>query len=182
MKPAVFLDRDGVITSYGDHIYKIEDFHFIDGSSEAIRMINESGLLAVVITNQAGIARGLFTEKQMNKFNEYMLDSLAAEGAHIDSIYFCPHHPTIGDNPELTKSCFCRKPKPGMIFQAKTDFDIYLGSSWLVGDSYSDIGAGRSAGCKTILVESGIKERGEIQPDFKAKNLYEAVTEVILKR
>jgi D-glycero-D-manno-heptose 1,7-bisphosphate phosphatase len=182
MRRAIFLDRDGVVNKYEDHLYKPEDFELLSGSPEAIGLINNSDFLSIIVTNQAGIARGIYSEEQMYALNKHMTRLLHEKGVHVDALYFCPHHPKIGNNPYYTKECDCRKPKPGMLLQAKKDLEIDLKNSWMIGDSYSDVHAGISAGCKTILLGERINdERTKYDPDFRCTDLYHAICEVILK-
>ena len=152
---AVFLDRDGTINKYVGFLRNIDDFELIDGVAEAIKKINESGYLCIVVTNQPVIARGELTYDQLNEIHRKMETLLGYEGAYIDALYFCPHHPHSGfegEIKELKIDCECRKPKPGMLFKAAEDFNIDLHSSFMVGDSKNDILAGKSAGCMTVLI------------------------------
>lgn len=152
---AVFLDRDGTINKYVGFLKDIDDFELIDGTADAIRMINESGYLAVVVTNQPVIARGEVTLEELHNIHDKMETLLGYEGAYLDGIYFCPHHPHKGykgEVPELKRDCNCRKPKAGMLLQAAKDFNIDLSQSWMIGDSENDVKAGMAAGCKTGLL------------------------------
>lgn len=152
---AVFLDRDGTINRYVGFLKDIDNFELIDGVSEAIRLINRLGYLAIVVTNQPVIARGEVSETYLDEIHRKMETLLGEEGAYIDAIYYCPHHPDSGYDGEVKKlkiNCDCRKPKPGMLIQAAKDFNINLKESWMIGDSKSDIMAGSSAGCKTALI------------------------------
>jgi len=152
---AVFLDRDGTINKYVGFLRKIDEFELIDGVSEAIKRINESGYLAIVVTNQPIIARGEVTFQDLEQIHNKMETLLGKDGAYVDAIYYCPHHPHggyEGEIPELKFDCECRKPKPGMILKAAADFNIDLSQSWMVGDSENDMNAGINAGCKTALV------------------------------
>lgn len=152
---AVFLDRDGTINKYVGFLRNIDDFELIPGVVEAIRKINLSGHLAIVVTNQPVIARGEITFAALQEIHNKMETLLGQQGAFIDKIYFCPHHPHKGykgEIPKLKKICDCRKPKPGMILQAVKDLNIDLNQSWMVGDGENDIKAGKSAGCKTVLI------------------------------
>lgn len=152
---AVFLDRDGVINKYVGFLTDINDFELIDGAADAIKLINNSGYLAIVVTNQPVIARGEVTYDELEQIHNKMETLLGKEGAYVDAIYFCPHHPHKGyegEIPELKIECDCRKPKPGMLLHATEDFNIDLKESWMVGDSETDIEAGQNAGCRTFLV------------------------------
>lgn len=152
---AVFLDRDGVINKYVGFLRDINDFELIDGVAEAIKKINVSGYLCIVVTNQPVIARGEITWDALQTIHNKMETLLGHEGAYVDGIYICPHHPHkgyVGEVTDLKIDCDCRKPKPGMLMEAAKDLNISLSDSWIVGDSENDMKAGRSAGCKTILV------------------------------
>lgn len=151
---AVFLDRDGVINEEINYLYKPEDLRFIPSAIEAIKTLNTNNFLTVVVTNQAGVARGYFSEEDVRNLHRYMQDQLNLEDAHIDSFYYCPHHPSEGLGDYLLNCC-CRKPKPGLLHQAETDFGLELKSSYLIGDKYSDVLAGQQVGCKVVLVKTG---------------------------
>lgn len=159
---AIFLDRDGTINKYVGFLRNIDDFELLPGAAEAIRKINESGNLAIVITNQPVIARGEVTWEQMKEIHNKMETLLGKEGAYLDSIYFCPHHPDKGFEGEISElkiDCDCRKPKPGLFFRAAKDFNIDLSESWMVGDGKNDVLAGKNAGCKTALI--GLEDFGQ---------------------
>lgn len=152
---AVFLDRDGTINKYVGFLRDIDQFELIDGVAEAIKKINNSGYLAIVVTNQPVIARGEVTFGELEEIHNKMETLLGLEGAYLDAIYFCPHHPHKGyegEVPELKFDCDCRKPKPGMLLQAAKDFNIDLSQSYMVGDSESDVLAGENAGCMGIML------------------------------
>ena len=152
---AVFLDRDGTINKYVGFLRKIDQFELLPGVAEAIRKINASGYLCIVATNQPVIARGEVTVPELEEIHMKMETLLGFEGAYIDGLYYCPHHPHkgyAGEVPELKIECSCRKPKPGMLLKAAEDFNIDLGKSWMVGDGENDILAGRNAGCRTALI------------------------------
>jgi D,D-heptose 1,7-bisphosphate phosphatase len=154
---AVFLDRDGTINKYVGFLRKIDDFELIPGVAEAIRRINESGYLAIVVTNQPVIARGEVTVPELQLIHNKMETLLGAEGAYLDAIYYCPHHPHKGyegEVPELKIDCDCRKPKPGLLLRAAEVFNISLEDSWMIGDGENDIKAGKAAGCRTALIGS----------------------------
>jgi D-glycero-D-manno-heptose 1,7-bisphosphate phosphatase len=159
---AIFLDRDGTINKYVGFLRNIDDFELLPVAAEAIRKINESGNLAIVITNQPVIARGEVTWEQMKEIHNKMETLLGKEGAYLDSIYFCPHHPDKGFEGEISElkiDCDCRKPKPGLFFRAAKDFNIDLSESWMVGDGKNDVLAGKNAGCKTALI--GLEDFGQ---------------------
>lgn len=149
MNKAAFFDRDGTINVNTGHLYEPEKLVFIESMPELIRRYNTEGFKVIVVTNQAGIAKGLYTEEDMHHLHDYMNNQLMKRwGAHIDAFYFCPHHP------DYTGECNCRKPKPGMILQAIKDFDIDVGQSVLYGDKPSDIAAGEACGIRSVLVKN----------------------------
>lgn len=153
---AVFLDRDGTINKYVGFLTKPEQFELIEGAAEAIGKINKSGYLAIVVTNQPVIARGDCTWEELQQIHDKMETELGKEGAFVDAIYICPHHPDKGfegERPEYKFDCNCRKPKPGLLIQAAKDFNIDLSQSIMIGDSERDIEAGEAAGCKAILIK-----------------------------
>ena len=140
MNKAAFFDRDGTINVEKNYLYKVEDFEFIEGIPELIKKYNDEGYIVIVVTNQAGIARGYYTEEDMNILHRYINEQLAKIGAHIDAFYFCPHHP------DITGECNCRKPKTGMLEKAIKDWDIDVSQSILYGDKPWDIVAGKKCG------------------------------------
>jgi len=154
---AIFLDRDGTINKYVGFLRNIDDFELIEGVAEAIKLINQSGYLAIVVTNQPVIARGEVSWEELNEIHEKMATLLGKEGAYVDGIYICPHHPDKGfegERPEYKIDCDCRKPKPGLLLQAAKDFNIELSESYMIGDSHRDVEAGENAGVKkSIRVE-----------------------------
>ena len=152
---AIFLDRDGTINKYVGFLRDIEEFELIDGVTEAIKLINASGYLCIVVTNQPVIARGEVTVPELTEIHNKMETLLGQQGAYIDSLYYCPHHPHKGYEGEIRAlkiDCECRKPKPGMLLKAAEDFNIDLQSSWMIGDGENDVLAGENAGCKTVLL------------------------------
>lgn len=175
---AVFLDRDGTINKYVGFLRNIDDFELLPGVGEAIKKINESGYLAIVVTNQPVIARGEVTVPELDQIHMKMETLLGHTGAYIDGLYYCPHHPDSGFDGEVKKlkiDCECRKPKPGMLIKASKDFNISLENSWMVGDGNNDIKAGKAAGCKTVLVG---KSNGD-KPDMIVDSLKTAVKKII---
>lgn len=155
---AIFLDRDGTINKYIGFLRKTEEFELLSDAAEAIKRINSSGYLAVVVTNQPVIARGEVTWDGLQEIHNKMETLLGKEGAYLDGIYFCPHHPHKGyegEAPELKFDCDCRKPKPGLLLKAAQDLNIDLEKSWMIGDSDSDVAAGEAARCKSIKIEEG---------------------------
>lgn len=174
---AVFLDRDGTINKFVGFLRNINDFELLPGVAEAIRKINLSGYLTIVVTNQPVIARGEVTCSELQEVHKKMETLLGQQGAYIDHIYFCPHHPHKGyegEIPELKIDCACRKPKPGMLLKATEDYNIDLSESWMIGDSENDIKAGQTAGCKTVLI--GSEEYGQ---DVTAGNLLKAIESIL---
>ena len=161
---AIFLDRDGTINKYVGFLRNINQFELINGVAKAIKKINESGYLAIVVTNQPVIARGEVSYSELDDIHKKMETLLGLEGAYVDGIYFCPHHPHKGYPGEIEKLkvvCDCRKPKPGMLLKAAERFNINLEESYMVGDGENDISAGINAGCKTVLLTSDEKTFGE---------------------
>jgi len=154
-KIAVFLDRDGVINEDTGYVSCVDDFHFIDGTIEALQILKKKGYALVVVTNQSGIARGLFSEDDFMNLTEWMDWSLADRDVDLDGIYFCPHHPTEGQAP-YKQECNCRKPAPGMLLDAAEALQIDLSQSYMVGDKPGDLKAAQSAGVPhKILVKTG---------------------------
>jgi len=159
MKIAVFLDRDGTLNVEKGYIRDVAEIELIPGAAQAVRRLNDSGLLCILTTNQTGAARGYYTIEHIHALNRRVSDLLSAEaGARLDAVYYCPHYDG-GTVPEYTGACDCRKPAPGMIYQAKKDFpDIDLKNSFVVGDKATDITFARNAGCRGILVMTGYGE------------------------
>jgi D-glycero-D-manno-heptose 1,7-bisphosphate phosphatase len=151
LKPAVFLDRDGTLNVEKEYLHRIEDWEWIPGAVEAIRKINRMGWLAIVVTNQAGVARGYYAEGDVRALHGKVDNMLAAEGAHIDGYYYCPHHAEYGE----TRNCACRKPAPGMLLAAQRDFGIDLSHSYMIGDKALDVEAALRAGVTPVLVMTG---------------------------
>lgn len=179
---AVFLDRDGTINIYKGFLRKIEDFELIPGVAEAIKKINASGYLAIVVTNQPVIARGEVTWDELEEIHNKMETELGKFGAYLDGIYFCPHHPHKGyegEVPEFKIECSCRKPKPGMLLKASEDFNIDLSQSYMIGDGAHDVKAGVAAGCKTVLINGkGTDSKTE---DFGQMDTLASVAELVEK-
>lgn len=168
LKPAVFLDRDGVLTKEKGYICTIDELEVFSYAYECVQQIKNKGYYAIVVTNQSGIARGLFTEADLQKMHLYLKQETG-----VDAIYYCPHHPE-GTIQEYRKICYCRKPATGMIKQACKDYRIDLDRSFMVGDRAGDIITGQGAGLKTILLESGYgleQLEAHIKPDYIFKNL-----------
>ena len=171
---AIFLDRDGTINKYVGFLRNINEFELLDGAADAIKKINASGYLAIVITNQPVIARGEVSFEELERIHNKMETLLGKKGAYLDAIYFCPHHPHKGyegERPELKFDCDCRKPKPGMLLKAAQDFNIDLAQSWMIGDGENDIRAGQNAGCQTAFI--GNESYGQTVTVSSLKNFVE---------
>jgi D-glycero-D-manno-heptose 1,7-bisphosphate phosphatase len=185
MNRAVFIDRDGTISEEVGYINHVSRFRLFPYSAAALKQLHDNGYLAIVITNQAGVARGYFSEEMVQAIHKQMTKDLESSGARLDAIYYCAHHPTVGE-PPYQLDCDCRKPKPGLLLRAARDYDIDLANSWMVGDRYSDIELAANAGVKSALVLSGYG-RGEwehrrdnwtTQPDLVAEDLLAAVNQI----
>lgn len=162
-RPAVFLDRDGtLIVREREFLTDPAEVRLIAGAAEAVKRLREAGYLVFVATNQSAVARGLVTERTLAAIHARMCALLEAEGASLDAIYSCPHHPS-GERELYRVECECRKPKAGMLRQAAEEWSVDLARSWMVGDSTRDIEAGRAVGARTILVRTG--EGGKVDPD-----------------
>lgn len=185
---AVFIDRDGTLTEEVGYVNHPKRLRLLPRSAEAIRRLNRARLKAVMVTNQTGVARGYFSEEILQAVNESLVGQLKAEGAYLDGLYVCKHHPTIGE-PPYRAVCDCRKPKPGLLRRAAADLGLDLSRSWTVGDKISDILAGQRAGTGSILVLTGYglgeweyrRSLWRTQPDHVAEDLLAAV-EWILTR
>jgi D-glycero-D-manno-heptose 1,7-bisphosphate phosphatase len=183
---AVFMDRDGTISEEVGYVNHPSRYRVFPYSAEAVRRLNEAGWLAILVTNQAGVARGYFTEDVITAVHNVLSQELEKQGARLDAIYYCAHHPTVGDEP-YRFDCNCRKPKPGLIERATKEFDIDPAQSWMIGDRYSDIELARNAHLRSAFVLSGYG-RGEWeyqraawkhQPDMVAEDLLEAVQKIV---
>ena len=179
---AIFLDRDGTLNEEDGYIASAERFRLYSFAAEALRLINQSDLKAIVLTNQSGVARDYFTETALIEIHELMLETLRLQGARIDAIYYCAHHPDYG-SPPYRLDCDCRKPKPGLAERAARDFNLDLNRCYAIGDRYRDIESGHAVGARGILVMTGYgreeyatHRRGWLrQPDYVAGNLLDAV-------
>lgn len=186
---AVFLDRDGTLNEEVGYLDSAGKLQMIPEAFEAVRRINESGMKAVVVTNQAGVAKGLFSEKFVRDVNDRIQGLFIEYGAQIDRFYYCPHHPSEGADP-YRKICDCRKPEPGLLQQAAQDLDIDLPHSYMIGDHLRDIETAHRVDAKGILVTTGHGAdqlmTSEItaanQPDYVAKNILEAVDWILKDR
>jgi D-glycero-D-manno-heptose 1,7-bisphosphate phosphatase len=186
---AVFMDRDGTICEEVGYLDSIERFRLIPRSGPAIRLFNDQGFKAVVVTNQSGVGRGYFSEVRLQELHAELSRQLREEGAFLDGIYYCPHHPTEGQEP-YRKICDCRKPAAGLLMKAAGDLGLDLALSYAVGDRIADLECGQRVGAKGVLVLSGYgkeelesqKERWGTPPSFIAADLYEAVRWIIRNR
>ena len=183
---AVFIDRDGTISEEVGYVNHVSRYRVFPFAAEAIRTLNRAGWLAVLVTNQAGVARGYFAEELIGEVHGVLAAALKLGGARLDAVYYCPHHPTVGE-PPYRLDCDCRKPRPGLIRRAAEELDIDLRQSWMVGDRYSDTELARNAGVRAAFVLTGYG-RGEYEhqsqawkhrPDLVAENLLEAVRKII---
>ena len=176
---AIFLDRDGTINTEVDYLSTVKNLRLIKNTAKAIRILNQNRIKVIIVTNQSGISRGLFSIDDLDNIHNELKRKLRRRGAYIDAIYYCPHHPD--------EECSCRKPKNGMFKLAAKDFDLKLNKCYIIGDKLTDIKAAHNIYAKGILVRTGYgkseqnKLRGEadIMPDHIAENLYEAVKWII---
>jgi D,D-heptose 1,7-bisphosphate phosphatase len=171
---AVFLDRDDTIIRDRVYLSDPDGIEILPGAAEGIRLLNEAGVPAILVTNQSGIARGLFDEARLAEIHERLLALLEARGARIDAIYYCPHHPE-GKIPELTRVCECRKPAPGLLLKAARDFGLDIRTCFMIGDKPEDVLTIRGVGGRGVLVDAGKPVRGDVEPDFVAQDLVQAV-------
>lgn len=182
VRPAVFIDRDGTLTEEVGYVNHPRRLHLLPRSVEAIRRLNAAGVAAVVTTNQAGVARGYFSEDVLHAVNAEMVAQLKREGAHLDGVYVCPHHPTEGE-PPFRADCDCRKPKPGMLLRAAAELSLDLTASAVVGDRPSDLVVARAVGARGILVLTGYglgeweyrRASLSVAPHHVADDLFDAV-------
>jgi D-glycero-D-manno-heptose 1,7-bisphosphate phosphatase len=182
----VFLDRDGTISEEVGYINHPSRLQVYPWAAAAIRLLKESGLKVFVVTNQAGVARGYFKEELVLEVHQRLRDEMAQAGAFFDAIYYCPHHPSVGE-PPYRQDCSCRKPKTGMLERAVDEFDIDLTRSFVVGDRYGDIELAHNAGAHSVFLLSGYglgeyeyqRQNWKLQPDWIAKDLLEA-SQIIL--
>lgn len=185
-RPAVFMDRDGTLSHEVGYVNHVSRFRLYPWAVDAVRLANRSGFLAVVVTNQAGVARGYFPESVIHEVHASLAASMAAGDARLDGIYFCPHHPSAGE-PPYRMDCDCRKPKPGLVERAVADLDIDLRRSYVIGDRLGDLELAWRVGARGGLVKSGYG-LGELtyhaptwprQPDLVAENVLEAVERIV---
>ena len=182
---AVFLDRDGTICEEVGYIDSIERLRLIPGSVAAIKVLNDWGFKVVMVTNQSGVARGFFPERLLEELHAKLSRKLREEGAYLDGIYYCPHHPSEGSAPYV-QVCACRKPAPGLLLRAAQDLDLDLSASYMIGDHFSDVECAQGVGAQGILLLTGHgskaiaqKENWARPPSFIASDLFEAVNWIV---
>lgn len=176
---AVFIDRDGTLNVEKNYLFKKEDFEFTENAPKGIKLLNDNGFKVIVITNQAGVARGYYSESDVIELHKYIDEKLKDYDAKIDAYYYCPHHPIHGIG-DYKINCNCRKPSTGMLDKAIKEFQIDRRASWMIGDKKTDIFAGAKAKLETILVRTGYGNREVIDNEICMKNsLYEAVKYII---
>ena len=188
LRPAVFLDRDGTVNEQMGYINHISRFHLLPEAGRGIKLLNDHKIPVVVVSNQSGLARGYFPKELLNQVHEKMDRLLAQEGAHIDGLYYCPHHPEAKEM-QYRIDCNCRKPKTGMLLQAADEMNLDLSLSFVVGDRWSDIKCADRAGCSSVLVLTGygrgdyeyIGPDQDIQPSHVAENLFDSVKWILTK-
>ena len=163
MMPAVFLDRDGTLIEEVGYLDRLDRLHVFPYTTEALRLLARSGFKLVIITNQAGVARGFFDESFVQLTNQHLVDRFGEAGVVVDGVYYCPHHPD-GTVERYRVSCECRKPKPGMLRAAERDLGIDLSRSWVVGDRWLDVELAGSVGARSILVRTGYGETEASRP------------------
>ena len=187
-RPALFMDRDGTVSEEVGYVNHPSRFRVFPYSADAIKLLNDNGWLAIVVTNQAGVARGYFAEDVIIQIHDQLRHDLETASAKLDAIYYCAHHPSVGE-PPYRLDCDCRKPKTGLIDRAAKDFEIDLERSWMVGDRYGDIELARNAGLHSAFVLSGYG-RGEweyqrsawkLEPEVVAETLLD-VAKIIIER
>lgn len=174
MRPAVFFDRDGTLNEEVGYAGRPEEFHIYPWASEAVRQVNDAGWAAVLITNQAGVARGYYSEAEVNVLHQLLQEHLRKAGARLDAIYYCPHHPQ-GDVPGYGGVCECRKPAPGMLRDGERDLGVELSASWVIGDRWLDIGCAHAAGARGALVRTGYGEQAMQTPEDGVRADYVAL-------
>lgn len=167
---AIFLDRDGTINVDKDYLYEVEKFEFVEGALEGLKLLYNLGYILIVVTNQAGIARGYYTEEDLKKVNDFMKEKLLENGIKISKCYFCPHHKDKGIG-KYKIDCECRKPKPKMLLDGIKEFNIDPKQSYMIGDKLSDVYAGLNAGVKSVMVETGKEITEEIKKEVSEKNV-----------
>jgi D-glycero-D-manno-heptose 1,7-bisphosphate phosphatase len=186
VKPAIFMDRDGTLSHEVGYVNHVSRFRLYPWSVDAVRLINHAGWLAVVVTNQAGVARGYFPESVIHEVHGVLGQRMTEGGARLDAVYFCPHHPSVGE-PPYRQDCDCRKPRPGLLRRAEVELGADLSRSWVVGDRHADLQLAWGAGARAALVKTGYG-LGEMThlatgwprpPDLVAEHLLEAVERIL---
>ena len=185
-RPAVFIDRDGTISEEVGYVNHPSRYRVFPYAAEAIKLLNDAGRLAVLVTNQAGVARGYFAEGLISEVHAALAREMERGGARLDAVYYCPHHPAVGE-PPYRLDCDCRKPRPGLIRRAADELSVDLSASWMIGDRYGDVELARNAGLRSAFVLSGYgrgeweyqRTRWPHQPDLVAEDLLEAVREIL---
>src|SRR5512138_359451 len=171
---AVFLDKDGTLVEDIPYNVDPERIRLADGALESLRILQDHGYRLIVVSNQSGVARGLFEEHELHAVRQKIRDLLAPAGVVLTDFYYCPHHPR-GKVRKYAVDCFCRKPQPGMLYRAALEHDLRLSDSWMVGDILHDVEAGNRAGCKTILIDNDHETEWNLntirRPKFTVKNL-----------
>lgn len=175
---AVFLDRDGTINYDTGYLYQPERLRLIPGAAEAIAQLNRLGFLVIVVTNQSGVARGFYTENDVKKLHLCLQDTLADEDAHIDAFYYCPHHPDAVLM-QYRSSCICRKPNPGMLWQAMKDFSLLPEQCFMVGDSLTDVLAGKAAQCRANILVAPKHSLADIEANTQAFTVVPGISEAV---
>jgi D-glycero-D-manno-heptose 1,7-bisphosphate phosphatase len=185
-RPAIFLDRDGTLSHEVGYVNHLSRFRLLPYAVDAVRAINRSGRLAVLVTNQAGVARGYFPEGLIHEVHAHLTAAMESGGARLDGIYTCVHHPTAGTAP-YRRDCDCRKPRPGLLRQAESELHADLARSWVIGDRRGDLELAWAAGARAALVKTGYG-RGELAwhgaewrraPDLVAEHVLEAVERIV---
>jgi len=189
LRPAIFLDRDGVVIEDSHYLGNSARVRLVPGAAETIAELNRAGWAVVIVTNQSGVARGLFPLEAVGAVHDHLAGLLRGHGARIDAFHFCPHHPEA-DVPAFRLDCECRKPKPGMLCRAAAELGLDLAESWMIGDRESDLEAGAAAGCRTVLVRTGYGssvnpaglDRDALRLELVAADLADAVAKLGLAR
>ena len=185
-RPAIFFDRDGTLSYEVGYVNHLSRFRLLPYAVDAVRLVNSSGRLAILVTNQAGVARGYFPESLIPVVHGHVRSAMEAGGAHLDGIYVCVHHPSVGA-PPYRQDCDCRKPRPGLLRQAEKDLGADLARSWVIGDRHGDLAVAWAAGARAALVKTGYG-LGELTwnaaqwpraPDLVAENVLEAVERIL---
>ena len=185
-RPAVFFDRDGTLAHEVGYVNHVSRFRLYPWAVDAVRLVNQAGLLAVVVTNQAGVARGYFPESVILEVHGALTAAMEAGGARLDAIYYCPHHPEVGE-PPYRHDCDCRKPRPGLLRRAAAELGADLARSFMVGDRHGDLATGWSVGARGVLVKTGyglgelvhLSPRWSRPPDVVADHALDAVERVL---